>query len=147
PANGAQATLRHDLSDPGAGRPVAAIAVDRHGILSLPSIASMPGRAGPKGRLFGLAIGVDEYDDPQIAPLSGAKKDANVLVSALKGAGPRAYSDVRVTTLTDGEATPEAILSAFEKIIAEAGPQDTLLLFFAGHGINAKDSGFRLVTK
>ena len=52
-----------------------------------------------------------------------------------------------MTTLTDGDAMPEAIMSTFKKIIAEAGPQDTVLFFFAGHGIDAKESGFRLVTK
>ena len=145
-ASGERTTVRFDLSDPGAGRPIAAVAVDRHGILSLPTIVSMPGRATPKGRLFGLSVGVDEYNDPKIDTLTGAKKDALSLLNTLKAIGPRAYAEVQTENLNDAAATPEAIVSVFKRMVEQAGPQDTVVFFFAGHGVDAKEHGFRLVT-
>ena len=37
--------------------------------------------------------------------------------------------------LTDEQATREAVLAALEKLAAESGPDDTAVIFLAGHGV------------
>ena len=42
--------------------------------------------------------------------------------------------EIKVQTLTDAEATREAILQAIRETVARAQPRDSFILFFAGHG-------------
>jgi uncharacterized caspase-like protein len=48
--------------------------------------------------------------------------------------GKALYAAVHATTLLDGKATRAAIRAALEEIAAKARPQDTLVVFLAGHG-------------
>ena len=85
--------------------------------------------AGPAaaGDVYGLVIGVDDY--AHISPLKGAVNDARDVAGALESIAAR---DVRV--LLDGEATRDAIFGHWRALSEAAGPGDTLIFHYAGHG-------------
>jgi hypothetical protein len=60
--------------------------------------------------------------------LGGVLNDVEAMAGALE---PRGFSVQRLIT---PEATRAAILDAYEKIIADARPDDAFLLYFSGHG-------------
>ena len=76
----------------------------------------------------GLVIGIDDYA-PGIGKLRGAVNDARDIGQALAGMG---VDDL--TVLLDGDATRDRILAEWQGLLARAGPGDTLVLTYAGHG-------------
>jgi uncharacterized caspase-like protein len=130
---------------------VSAVAVDADGLLSQPAGIRIPGPPQARGTARLIAVGVDEYGDPRIEPLQSAKRDASNMVRALAGAQGRAFAAVQTTSLLDAEVTPKAVLAAVTDAVAATGPDDTLVLFFAGHGVDGKalgqpDAGLVLAT-
>ena len=92
-----------------------------------------------KGKLFILAIGVDKY--PKFDPINSlhyAAADARLMVDTLaKTAGPL-HTEVKSKLLvTDGDTPPTAVnIQDALLFFHQAGPDDTLVLFLAGHGEN-----------
>lgn len=89
--------------------------------------------AGP-GVLHALLVGVADYKDPAFR-LTYAADDVKAIQAALarqKASG--LYTNVRTTVLADAEATRGKILAAMREIAAAEGPNDTTILFLAGHG-------------
>jgi hypothetical protein len=85
---------------------------------------------GPvRADLYALIIGVDRYDT--LNDLQGAVNDAMDIADAVSGLNPK---DMRV--LLNEDATREAIYANWESLAAQAGPRDTLLVAYAGHGGN-----------
>jgi hypothetical protein len=76
---------------------------------------------------WALVIGIDEYR--YMDPLEGAVNDALDITDALHVAGA-----AEVRTLLNGEATRDAIISAWKELAARAMPGDTLVVSYAGHG-------------
>jgi tetratricopeptide (TPR) repeat protein/WD40 repeat protein len=92
-----------------------------------------------KGKLFVLAIGVDSYAnlDPQNA-LRFASADARLIVETLtRKAGPL-HTEVRSKLLVSGGSTPPTKANIEDALLLfrDAKPEDTVLLFLAGHGVN-----------
>ncbi len=92
-----------------------------------------------KGRLFVLAIGVDAYAKlgPQNA-LRFASADARLIVETLsKKAGPL-HTEVKAKLLVSGgdTAPTKANIEDALLLFREARPEDTVVLFLAGHGVN-----------
>lgn len=81
-------------------------------------------------RLFVLAVGVSDYADDRL-DLAYAAKDAKDL--AERFAKSARFAETRVRLLVDKEATAQNI-SDSRKFLEEAKEDDTVLLFFAGHG-------------
>ena len=83
------------------------------------------------GKYWALIIGIDQYRyvDP---PLATAVNDARAVAQLLMDR--YGFSRNRVLTLHDGEATRKNIIRAFTRLIKEAGPDDLVLIYFAGHG-------------
>ncbi|POF29247.1 caspase family protein [Roseibium marinum] len=86
--------------------------------LAVPSVA---------GEWRALVIGVDAYE--HVSPLKGAVNDARDIAETLESAGVR-----DLTALYDGEASRAAVLSSWQALISRAGPDDVLVLSYAGHG-------------
>ncbi|MCK8782846.1 caspase family protein [Roseomonas sp. NAR14] len=86
------------------------------------------------GRLLVLAVGVDTYANPQLN-LRYAVADARTVSDTLRAAAQGLYREVKVTTLTDGQATRQGVLDALAAIAAEAQPEDTFVLYVGGHGV------------
>jgi len=92
-----------------------------------------------KGKLFVLAIGVDKYPKfDAIHWLHYAAADARLLLDTLtKKAGPL-HTEVRSKLLVTGGDTPPTKANIEDALLFfhDAGPDDTVVLFLAGHGEN-----------
>ena len=76
-----------------------------------------------------LFVGVNRYEDPEISNLNCAESDATELYAFFKhGAG---YDDVRHLLSPDSDE----LLDTAQQMVSHYGPDDTFLLFFAGHGV------------
>ena len=76
------------------------------------------------------------YNDPSLNLKYAAKDvtDLAALFSSMKG---KHFSNVHVKTILDNNVTPESIKSA-RRFVEHAKPEDTFVLFIAGHGIYSK---------
>lgn len=81
-------------------------------------------------RRTALCVGIDRYRDQ---PLQGCVADARSWGTALE------RLDFRVSYLTDGAATREAIVGALRRQVREARPGDVLVFQYAGHGTQLPD--------
>ncbi len=97
-----------------------------------------------RGKLIVVAIGVNDYANlPQ--DLRFASNDARGITTALKRQNNVLFDEVETILVTDGVMTPtkaniEQALTSFQS----AGPDDTVILFVAGHGVMQDDDYFFL---
>ena len=89
------------------------------------------------GKKRALVVGIEQYADPKIPPARFADRDAAALAATLRTKLKLPYDDV--VLLTNAQATRSPIVRALERLSDECGPNDTLLVFFACHGIPRKD--------
>lgn len=87
---------------------------------------------------FANFIGVDEYIDPNIRDLTGARKDATALWALFSDT----LLDIDATLILNENATTETIREIFNKTLNIAEPEDTIIISFSGHGTH----DHRLVT-
>ena len=151
PVKGMRAEVPVDVPDPGGGRWVTAIVVDAQGLVSQPNAVQLPGPPRPLGTLRAVAIGVDNYQDPSLPRLSYAKADAQRLLRALKASERKAVRSVQTTSLLDAQVTPERLLASVREAAQATGPDDMLVVFYAGHGLddvadNRSDASLVLTT-
>ncbi|WP_323144694.1 caspase family protein [Massilia phyllosphaerae] len=85
----------------------------------------------PQGRA--LLIGVANYQ--QISSLPAAiLNDVNDVAATLSSPNYCAYAPANVVTLLDANATRAAVLKGLDELAARAIPDDTVCVFFSGHG-------------
>ncbi len=89
------------------------------------------------GLLAGF-VGIDKFEDPNIPDLTGAQRDARALWALFSDTFP----DLKSTLVTDSQATTAAVRQVLDDTLGAAGPEDTAIFFFAGHGTH----DHRLVT-
>ena len=119
-----------------------------------------PGQLDRRGKLYVLAIGIDKY--PHLPPICGAKfnetcdlkfagKDARRFRDVLTREGKPLYRDIETLLLTqDGDKAPTKtnIETALTQFFGQAGPEDTAVLFIAGHGaLDGENGGYLLDRK
>lgn len=96
-----------------------------------------------KGDLYYIGFGVSQYEDSSLN-LGFAHQDAldlqKVFTKQKKG-----YNRVITKTLTNEEVTPDAI-EGVKKILANSNPEDTVVLFIAGHGVHDEDGTYYYLT-
>ena len=129
---------------PGA-RWVSLVAVDESGLASLPMGRDLPPRPDAPRKVHLLAVGVDDYDDPSIPDLGLAVSDARRFAEAVGAIG----SDVVVSSsrvLDERAATRDGVLAALRQTLDGARPGETVLLFFAGHGVRDANGTYFLAT-
>ena len=86
-------------------------------------------------RSHAVVIGVDAYT--AMPPLKYAVKDAKSVAAVLERRG------FEVTLLLDAEATKSNIeRTLFKSLPGRLGPNDRVLVFFAGHGISKHEMGY-----
>jgi hypothetical protein len=78
-------------------------------------------------RKIALVIGIDHYADARIPSLDGALKDANAVADVF--ARKLGYETVVVQ-----DASREAIFRALNRLALQARPEDSVLIYYAGHG-------------
>lgn len=148
PLSGERTTGQVTVGLPAEARWISAVTVDRSGYRSIARGQGLPDVAKPdSSRLFTITVGTDVYDDPGISRLGAAKRDAasfGELVSSVKGG---LYSDVDLTPFLDERGLKAKLLGRLRDVVAEAGPQDTIMLFAAAHGDQGPDGKFYLVTR
>lgn len=114
-----------------------------------PATSATPGGARPakraEGRLFVVAVGVSEYARREYQ-LGLPAKDARDFANLMQGQGGRMYASTEARLLTNREATAAAVRGALEWLRQVTGPQDTAMLFLAGHGVNDADGRYYFLT-
>jgi helicase len=88
--------------------------------------------------LRAVFIGINKHSDPGIPELTGATKDATALWALFRDS----VAGITDQRLLDNDATTASIRSALDASLGDAAEDDTVLVFFAGHGT----PGHRLVT-
>jgi Caspase domain len=83
--------------------------------------------------LYILSIGVSQYLDPGIQ-LQSPNDDALTIANLFTETGQGLYEEVHSIVLTDAKATLNQIRTAFDQLVKQVEPEDTVILFFAGHG-------------
>lgn len=90
--------------------------------------------SGPATRtLYALLVGIDAYRDP-VPPLRGCVADIERIGDLLRLRAAAAGDRLDILTLTDEEATRAAVVDAFHRHLGQAGPEDTALFYYSGHG-------------
>jgi hypothetical protein len=86
----------------------------------------------PKRSLFALLVGIDQYRHP-LTPLRGCVNDIDRAEHYLRS---RVDPDNALypLVLLDHRATRAAVVDGFRRHLAQAGPDDTALFWFSGHG-------------
>jgi hypothetical protein len=90
-----------------------------------------------QARLLAMIVGVDRYE--HLHSLQGPSRDARLVFDALRRTRMTATAVVSELMVTDGgcEPTRQAVLAGLQRLAAQASARDTLLIFFAGHGLLA----------
>lgn len=117
-------------------------------------IAEVAGQAGPAARvtvrreaqappsvrrLFALVAGIADYAKPEYK-LSFADDDARAVATLLRGQKDRTFSAVEVRELIDQKAGLDALIEGLQWLDDSVKPEDTAVVYFAGHGVN--DRGY-----
>ncbi|NUP99293.1 MAG: caspase family protein [Armatimonadetes bacterium] len=103
--------------------------------------------AAPASEVHVVAVGVETYDDPEIAGIAYAAADARAVAKAFAMAGARSE---QVTLLASDAATPDAkptranVVAALDRIRRQAAPGSRVVLFFAGHGLEQNGEQYLL---
>lgn len=94
-----------------------------------------------KGHYWALLIGIEKYKDSSISTLRTPVNDVTELAKILKAR--YGFTDERITVLLDEKATRESIEGTLYRLGQEVGPDDSLLIYYAGHGhMDAGTRGF-----
>ena len=130
---------------PGA-RWVAFLARGPSGLFAQPVTFDAGSFPGARRRVHIVSVGIDHYDDDRIQQLHFAGSDAARFLKTLQDKAGTSVEIVSQTLLRDAEASREAILAKLNETISKAEPGDSILLFIAGHGVQAADKNYYLAT-
>ena len=85
--------------------------------------------SGKLGQYRALVIGIDAYADEKIPDLKTAVNDATAMAAVLE----KKYG-FATTLLLNGRATKQAIFNALRQLAASSHDDDSILIYYAGHG-------------
>jgi uncharacterized caspase-like protein len=88
------------------------------------------------GRIVILSVGIGRYQNPKINPLSLTRGDAIAISQVFSGMGP---AEPVVKLLLDEEATKANIKAGVDWLAETAGPDDTAIWYYSGHGARYAD--------
>jgi formylglycine-generating enzyme required for sulfatase activity len=141
---GIQAATKWRVSEARYRRLVATALARYAGIRGTPPAPSSTAYLGPQvpawvGEKWAIIVGVNAYDDPGLRNLEYGVRDAELVYSTLTTA-PDGFPPDNVVLLTDSQPesshrpTRSRLLAYLTVFFGEAAPDDTVLLYFAGHG-------------
>ena len=95
-----------------------------------------------KGTIFALLIGINKYkqhsnNQMNWRHLKYASRDIQGISRALVRAGKVPQTHIKL--LTDQDASKQHILKSLKTWLGKAGPKDTVLVYFSGHGAAGSD--------
>lgn len=88
-------------------------------------------------RLYALLVGINAYDD-SVGKLRGCLNDIENVHRYLKDNWPE--QDLAIEFLRDEEATRPNVIRQFRDHLGRAGPGDTALFHYCGHGARARSA-------
>lgn len=94
-------------------------------------------------KLHALVIGVGEYLYPPFNNLPAAPADAEEVSAILRDPDLCGYPANQVTTLVGAQATLQGVRSGFRRLAEVCGPDDTVVVYFSGHGGRAHKTDAR----
>lgn len=83
------------------------------------------------GEYYALVVGIDDYEDKALLDLRCAVKDATEVAKVLR----EDYGFRKVILLLNEQATDEAVWKAFGSLKEEVTERDSVLIYYAGHGV------------
>jgi len=98
----------------------------------------------PEGERWAVVIGINDYQD--LGKLTTARNDAKALAQVLVESG--GFAENRVILMTDDAPEPQnkptmgALKKRLENTAAVTETDDTLLVFFSGHGVEDEGRGY-----
>lgn len=95
---------------------------------------SAPAVEMPQSKVWALVVGVASYDHMPV--LRYTDDDAYRFYAFLKSLEGGALPDEQVRVLIDEEASRENILTNMDELFGMAGPNDLIIFYFSGHGLN-----------
>ena len=112
---------------------VAAVAKEevRTGAAAAPAVPMQPHVVGAR---WAVIIGISQYKDTRIAPLRYAAADARSFHDWIVSPDGGRYAPSMVNLLLDAKATGANIKKALFEWLAQAIEEDTVTIYFAGHG-------------
>lgn len=115
---------------------ISAYAFNNDNVRSKESVTAIKGDETLKRtpQAFIIAAGINSYSLPSLH-LDYPVNDAVELVQALRRNLPFEPSHIHTLLLTDEKATRKAITEGLKEVANKAEPEDTVIIFFAGHGI------------
>jgi hypothetical protein len=137
--------LEQDLSVPNAieARWLTAQVIDSNGLVSAPQSIRRPPTAHPTRQLHAVLVGNDIYANTKLV-LKYARRDAERLGDAIKALPTTFYTKSTVSELIDSAATREAIRNAIQRVVETAKAEDTIVVSFAGHGLQDDQGAYYL---
>jgi Caspase domain/Anaphase-promoting complex subunit 4 WD40 domain len=99
----------------------------------------------PRRELYLLAMGVADYRDKALE-LAYPVEDVDDLIAALTAQEGPLYKAVHVERLVDAAVTPAAVHRLRETFLLRAQPEDTIVVFAAGHGVRAASGEYYFLT-
>jgi len=95
--------------------------------------------------LYILAVGIDQYEDTSVN-LKYAVKDARDIGEKIKVQAATLYTprNIHYELLTDRQATKVNITKKIDALMATIKPQDSFILFVAGHGVLLQNQYYML---
>ena len=100
-------------------------------------------KSGQKSKpaLYLFSVGINKYKN-SLMDLDFSAPDAQSISSFFKKNHRKLFSDIKIFELTDQEATKERILDNLEHVASIGSSQDTVILYFSGHGETVKDQWY-----
>ncbi len=92
-------------------------------------------------RLFALVAGIADYAKTEYK-LRFADADARDVATFLRGQKGKSFAAVEVRDLVNEQATLGALLDGLQWLDDSVKPDDTAVVFFAGHGVNDREYYF-----
>src|SRR5262245_59154707 len=92
------------------------------------------------GTRSALIVATDRYDDPDISQLDAPRQDAEALARALSDAKIGGFE---VTTRINAQA--HVVRREIEAFFGDRERDDTLLLYFSGHGMKDADGHLHFI--
>ena len=127
---------------------ITAVAYNDQGYSSIPKSLLIDASAvkANGGNLYVLGVGVNNYPNMPTANLDYAKQDIIAFAKTVRANPAQQYDNIVIKQLLDEKATPNNIYQALTTIVQQATIDDTLMLYFAGHGEKGKDGKFYFLT-
>jgi len=92
-------------------------------------LSDLQHESGKVGKYHALLIGIQNYKDSAIKNLKTPAKDVRQLEKLLES-----KYGFKVTTLINNQATKKSIYNSLRKISLDTKPEDSFLIYYAGHG-------------